>query len=132
MPARQLLLIPPSPPPDPIPNGWFDAAFPRLPHQRKPPGDPQMLILVAYDITSQKRLAKVAKACEDFGVRVQYSLFECHLDQDALDTLWLRLLDLINEDEDRIVAYQLDARSARQTLTAGTMACSEKAVCYLV
>jgi CRISPR/Cas system-associated endoribonuclease Cas2 len=38
----------------------------------------------------------------------------------------------MDEDEDRIVAYKLDARCAKDTETAGTMVCSEKAVCYLV
>ena len=42
------------------------------------------------------------------------------------------LLDLIDDSEDRIVAYRIDAKSARNTMTAGTMVCSEKAVCYLV
>jgi CRISPR-associated protein (TIGR02584 family) len=48
------------------------------------------------------------------------------------DTLWLKLLDLIDEQHDRLVAYRIDARSARSTLTAGTMVCAEKVVCYLV
>jgi CRISPR-associated protein Cas2 len=91
-----------------------------------------MLTLVAYDITEPKRLAKVARVCEDFGVRVQYSVFECRLDEDGFTDFWLRLLDVINEDEDRLVAYKIDARSAKETLTAGTMVCSEKVVCYLV
>jgi hypothetical protein len=38
----------------------------------------------------------------------------------------------IDDDEDRMVAYKIDARCAKETLTAGTMVCSEKAVCYLV
>ena len=38
----------------------------------------------------------------------------------------------IDEDEDRVVAYKIDARCARDTLTAGAMVCSERAVCYLV
>ncbi|RYD74166.1 MAG: CRISPR-associated endonuclease Cas2 [Verrucomicrobiaceae bacterium] len=91
-----------------------------------------MLILIGYDIAHPKRLAKVAKTCEDFGLRVQYSFFECHLDDDEFDTLWLRLLDLIYEDADRLVAYRLDARNAKKTLTAGTMVCADKVVCYLV
>ncbi len=112
---------------------WFDEAFPRIPYQGgKSPGAKEMLVLIGYDIANPKRLAKVAKTCEDFGLRVQYSFFECHLDNDMFETLWLRLLDLIEKDEDRIVAYRIDARSARQTMTAGTMVCSEKVVCYLV
>ena len=91
-----------------------------------------MLTLIAYDITEDRRLRRVAQICEDFGVRVQYSIFECHLEEDELTDLWLKLLAEIDEDEDRLVAYKIDGRCARETLTAGTMVCSEKAVCYLV
>lgn len=112
---------------------WFDEAFPRLPYKRgQQPGARQMLILLGYDVSNQKRLSKVARTCEDFGVRVQYSWFECHLTDDEFDTLWLKLLDLIDEDEDRLVAYRLDASSAKNTVTAGTMVCAEKVVCYLI
>ena len=91
-----------------------------------------MLTVVGYDITDPKRLARVAKVCEDYGVRVQYSIFECRLDEDEFTDFWLKLLEEIDEDEDRMVAYKIDARCAKETLTAGTMVCSEKAVCYLV
>ena len=91
-----------------------------------------MLTVVAYDISDHKRLARVAKVCEDYGVRVQYSVFECHLDEDEFTDFWLKLLDEIDEDADRMVAYKIDARCAKETLTAGAMVCSEKAVCYLV
>ncbi len=113
-------------------DSWWQEAFPVVPYQRSAPGDHQMLTILAYDITAPKRLAKVAKTCEEFGLRVQYSLFECHLTEEDFDDLWLRLLDLIDEDEDRLVAYRLDAKAAKRTLTAGTMVCSEKVVCYLV
>ena len=111
---------------------WFDDAFPRVPYERGQPGAKEMLILIGYDIASPKRLQKVAKTCEDFGLRVQYSFFECHLEQDGFDHLWNRLLDLIDPDYDRLVAYRIDATSAKRTLTAGTMVCAEKVVCYLV
>lgn len=91
-----------------------------------------MLTLVAYDIADPKRLSRVAKVCEDFGVRVQYSVFECRLEESEFEDLWLKLLCEIDEDEDRVVAYKIDARCAKETMTAGTMICSEKAVCYLV
>ena len=91
-----------------------------------------MLTLVAYDICEAKRLAKVARVCEDYGVRVQYSVFECRLDEDEFTDFWLKLLDIIKESEDRLVAYKIDARSAKETLTAGAMVCSERGVCYLV
>ena len=91
-----------------------------------------MLTLVAYDIADPKRLSRVAKICEDYGVRVQYSVFECRLEEAEFEDYWLKLLCEIDEDEDRVVAYKIDARCAKETLAAGTMVCSEKAVCYLV
>jgi CRISPR-associated protein Cas2 len=113
-------------------NTWWYEAFPELPYEKSPPGAGQMLTLVAYDISNPKRLARVARVCEDYGVRVQYSVFECRLDENEFTDFWLRLLEEIDEHEDRLVAYKIDARSAQETLTAGTMVCSEKCICYLV
>jgi CRISPR-associated protein Cas2 len=113
-------------------TGWWYDAFPQVPYEKSAPSEGQMLIVIAYDVSDQKRLAKVAGICEDFGARVQYSIFECHLEIEAFNELWLKLLAAINEDEDRLVAYRIDARCAKETETAGTMVCSEKAVCYLV
>ena len=110
---------------------WYDA-FPLVPYQKGPPGETEMLSLVAYDIADHKRLARVARICEDFGVRVQYSIFECRLDEIEFTEFWRQLIAEIDEEEDRLVAYKIDARSAKETLTAGTMVCSEKVMCYLV
>ena len=43
----------------------------------------RMRYLVSYDISDPKRLRKVARSLEGFGVRLQYSVFECPLDDDA-------------------------------------------------
>jgi CRISPR-associated protein Cas2 len=111
---------------------WWHDAFAPLPYQRSAPGEKQMLTLVGYDITEPKRLSRVARVCEDYGIRVQYSLFECRLEETEFEDFWLKLLEEIDEKEDRLVAYKIDAKSAKQTLTAGTMVCSEKVVCYVV
>jgi CRISPR-associated protein Cas2 len=121
--------IPPKLPPTGL---WWEAAFPIVDYQKAPPGEKEMLILIAYDITKPRRLARVAKICEDYGVRVQYSIFECYLEDDQFQDFWNLLLGEIDEEDDRLVAYQLDARSARKTLTAGTMVCAQKVACYLV
>jgi CRISPR-associated protein Cas2 len=120
-------------PHSPLANGgWWYEAFPLVPYEKSPPGEKEMLTLLAYDISDQKRLARVARVCEDFGVRVQYSVFECRLEEAEFTEFWLRLLSKIDEDEDRIVAYKIDARCAKETMTAGRMVCSEKSLCYLV
>jgi CRISPR-associated protein Cas2 len=113
-------------------ESWWFEAFPQVPYQSSPPGAGEMLTLVAYDIASPRRLARVAKTCEDYGLRVQYSVFECRLDESEFEGLWQALLREIDDQEDRIVAYKIDARCAKETLTAGTMVCSEKVLCYLV
>lgn len=51
-----------------------------------------MLVLVAYDVNTEteagrRRLRRVAKLCEDHGQRVQFSLFECSLQ----NAMWLKL-----------------------------------------
>jgi len=112
-------------------NWWYEA-FPTVPYASHPPGAREMLNIVAYDITEPRRLARVAKVCETYGVRVQYSLFECRLRPEEFEELWLKILEVIDDTEDRVVCYPLDARCAKETLTAGTMVCGEKAVCYLV
>ncbi len=91
-----------------------------------------MVYLVAYDISEPRRLVRIAKICEDFGVRVQYSLFECRLEPDEFQALWGQLEAELDTETDRVVAYPMDQRCVRETVTAGRMVCSEKAVCYLV
>jgi CRISPR-associated protein Cas2 len=113
-------------------NTWWYEAFAEVPYEKSPPGAGEMLTLVAYDISDQKRLARVARVCGDYGVRVQYSVFECRLDENEFTAFWLQLLEEIDEKDDRLVAYKIDARSAKEILTAGNMVCSEKCICYLV
>ena len=74
-------------------DDWWFQAFPLVPYQKAPPGTREMLTLVAYDISDAKRLHRVARVCEDFGVRVQYSLFECRLEEPEFRQFWDRLVD---------------------------------------
>ena len=114
---------------------WFTDAFTLHPTASETAGhrcgQHQMLTLVAYDITDPKRLHRVANLCEDWGVRVQYSVFECRLEADAFDRFWAELSDEIDPTEDRIVAYKICLNCARDIRSAGTMVLSEKVVAYV-
>ncbi len=68
--------------------------------------------LVAYDISNPKRLRKVARACEDFGLRRQYSVFLCRLAAVDLVRLKSRLYDIIHLDEDQVLFIPLCNRCA--------------------
>ncbi len=78
-----------------------------------------MLILVTYDVATvekagQRRLRKVAKACEDYGTRVQKSVFECQVGQQEWVLLRDRLLREIAPGEDSLRFYFLDEKSAQR------------------
>lgn len=116
----------------PVTMDWWDDILPVRPHL-KPPGKDDMLRLVAYDIADPKRLRRVAAVCLNYGIRVQRSLFECWLTEDQFTELWQQLLAEFNEEEDQLVAYPIDARQARQRITAGhTMTCTEEISVYYV
>ena len=66
-----------------------------------------MLYLIAYDVKEASRLRKVALACQDYGFRVEYSVFECDLSEEKFQALWNRLLQAINPDEDKLLAYRI-------------------------
>ena len=121
--------------PNPTKSSWWEDAFALQPTASDLSGhrcgQHQMLTLVAYDITDQKRLHKVAQICEDWGVRVQYSVFECRLEADGFDRFWAELKEQIDTAEDRLVAYKICLNCAREVRCAGTMVTSEKVVAYV-
>lgn len=72
-----------------------------------------MDVLVTYDISTldqvgERRLARVAAVCERFGVRVQYSVFECRLSAASLQAMVGELLDTMHDTEDSIHIYRFD------------------------
>lgn len=71
-----------------------------------------MLVLVSYDVCTidsagKRRLRHVAKACKDYGVRVQNSVFECNVDQAQWTALKARLLDIYEAESDSLRFYFL-------------------------
>lgn len=77
------------------------------------------MVLVTYDVstispTGRRRLTQVAKACLDFGQRVQNSVFECQIDPEQWARLRLRLLDLYDPAEDSLRFYFLGSNWRRR------------------
>lgn len=77
--------------------------------------------LVSYDIGNPKRLRKVARTLEGFGVRLQYSVFECPLDDMRLARLKAELQDLLNHDEDQVLFVSLGPSANDATLIIDAM-----------
>lgn len=77
--------------------------------------------LVCYDICHPKRLRQVAKVCESFGQRLQYSVFECPLDDLRFEKLRAALDDIIKHDDDQILFVVLGAETDRQVFRIETL-----------
>jgi len=69
-------------------------------------------ILVSYDVNTedkegQRRLARVGKACKNYGQRVQYSVFECSVNEMGLERLRAKLRAIIDAETDSLRIYHL-------------------------
>jgi CRISPR-associated protein Cas2 len=78
-----------------------------------------MYVLVTYDVSTvtpegRRRLRQAAKACLDFGQRVQNSVFEMKVDPAQWTECKNRLLELINPAEDSVRFYYLGAHWQRR------------------
>jgi len=71
-----------------------------------------MLVLITYDVTTetpegQRRLRRVAKVCQNYGQRVQKSVFECLVDPTQWAVLRGQLVKAIEPNEDSLRFYFL-------------------------
>lgn len=83
-----------------------------------------MMVLVAYDVNTvdpggARRLRQVAKACRDYGQRVQNSVFEIELDPALWITLKARLHSIIDPKRDSLRYYYLGANWQRRVEHVG-------------
>ena len=84
-----------------------------------------MLILVTYDVSTEtsagrRRLRRVAKVCQNYGQRVQKSVFECKVDAATYEILEEALLAEIDESEDNLRLYRLTEPLTKNIKEFGT------------
>ena len=78
--------------------------------------------LVCYDICDPKRLRRVARCCEDFGERKQYSVFLCRITLTDYMRMRARLYDLIDKKEDQVLFIPLCGKCVREIDSIGWIA----------
>jgi CRISPR-associated protein Cas2 len=83
-----------------------------------------MMMLISYDVATEsdggkRRLRRVARACRDFGQRVQYSLFECEVDPAQWVKFKARLIEEIDAEKDSLRFYHLGANWKRRVEHVG-------------
>ncbi|MGE5191278.1 MAG: CRISPR-associated endonuclease Cas2 [Deltaproteobacteria bacterium] len=84
-----------------------------------------MYVLVTYDVCTttpegRRRLRQAAKACLDFGQRVQNSVFEMKVDPAQWTVCKGRLLEIVDPKEDSVRFYYLGANWQRRVEHHGT------------
>jgi CRISPR-associated protein Cas2 len=78
-----------------------------------------MMVLVSYDVNTQdpegrRRLRRIARHCQDWGQRVQFSVFECLLDPAQWAALRAKLIESMDENKDSLRFYFLGANWQRR------------------
>ena len=77
------------------------------------------LYIVCFDVADKHRLRAVSKTLENFGTRVQYSLFECYLDSAERKDLEDKILALIDPEADHVRYYQLCPKDQKNIIIDG-------------
>jgi CRISPR-associated protein Cas2 len=83
-----------------------------------------MFVVVSYDVSTtdsngSRRLNRVAKACRDYGQRVQFSVFECIVDPAQWAVLRNRLINEIDQEVDSLRFYYLGSNWRRRVEHVG-------------
>ena len=78
-----------------------------------------MLVLISYDVQTTspggaRRLRRIARACRDYGQRVQFSVFECEVAPDQWVLLRARLLGEMDAARDSLRFYFLGGAGKRR------------------
>lgn len=66
-----------------------------------------MFLVVSYDIVDNKKRTRIANIMEDYGTRVQYSVFECNLTNKMLDKMIDEVLRYTDAEADSLRIYEI-------------------------
>ena len=85
------------------------------------------MVLVSYDVNTQdaegrRRLRRIARECENWGQRVQFSVFECMVEPAQWAALRAKLLAMMDEKKDSLRFYFLGANWRKRLEHVGNKA----------
>lgn len=83
-----------------------------------------MIYLISYDVATatpagRKRLRRVARLCEDHGIRVQKSVFECVMATELYVNFKAKLAKLIDHEQDSLRIYPMNDRVREKIVHMG-------------
>jgi CRISPR-associated protein Cas2 len=90
-----------------------------------------MIFLYAYDVADQRRRNRISKKLEQFGIRMQKSLFQCDVTPDMAQNIKASLLRFINQKEDSLLLYSVCERDSQKAEGFGILPMQpDQAACY--
>ena len=83
-----------------------------------------MDVLLTYDIAHTDgagalRLRKIARVCEKYGERVQFSVFECRLSRTRFERMMGEVQDVIDIQQDSVIVYRFSGKIGDARLRFG-------------
>ncbi len=88
--------------------------------------------LIAYDVSSSKRLRKIAGLCENYGTRLEKSFFICHLSGEEFEGFWRCVVDMALAEEDVLFACPLCSKCFKEIYSFGNIGNIRPSMWYIV
>ncbi len=76
-------------------------------------------LLVSYDIREDARRTRVARQLQDYGQRVQFSVFECFLNKEEYSEMLNKVKKYIDMDKDNLRIYKICGTCCRRIESYG-------------
>ena len=75
--------------------------------------------MFCYDITDHRRLNKIAKTLEKYGIRIQKSFFQCNVNKETADKIKRAILKIMDSKVDSFFIYPICDRCVLNTVSDG-------------
>ena len=91
-----------------------------------------MFVVISYDIQDDKKRVKVAKLLENYGTRVQYSVFECLISKEQLKKIMEETKKIIDLNTDSVRFYSICENCVRKIEITGVGEVSKDIDFYII
>jgi CRISPR-associated protein Cas2 len=78
-----------------------------------------MIYMGCYDISGSKSRARVHKVMKSYGIRVQYSFFQCDIDENIMEKMKNRVLKELDLEQDYFFIYPLCSKCTKKAIIDG-------------
>ncbi|MFA5646359.1 MAG: CRISPR-associated endonuclease Cas2 [Candidatus Ratteibacteria bacterium] len=91
-----------------------------------------MFVLISYDIEDDKRRLQVSKILENHGTRIQYSVFECLITKEQLQSIIEAVAEIIDVEKDSVRYYRICQSCVEKIEITGSGNITKKEDFYII